>query len=185
MSAIDRWVIQAAFQRYAQHFSGGGGPLVALNISGNSLSDESLLDFVQEQFHQHNVPPERFCFEITETAAILHLTRAQRFAGEIRKLGGRIALDDFGGGFSSFRYLKNLPVNYLKIEGSFVRDMLANASDRVMVAAINQVGHTLGIQTIAEHVSDPAIVEELRALGVDYAQGFGVGRPLPLKEVWG
>lgn len=185
MSAIDRWVIQAAFRRYAEHFGDGGGPLVALNISGNSLSDETLLDFVQEQLHQHNLPPERFCFEITEMAAIHHLTRAQRFAREIRKLGGRIALDDFGSGFSSFRYLKNLPVNYIKIEGSFVREMLTNSSDRVMVEAINQVGHTLGIQTIAEHVSDPAIVDELRALGVDYAQGFGVGRPQPLREVWG
>ena len=154
-------------------------------ISGNSLSDESLLDFVQEQFHQHNVPPERFCFEITETAAILHLTRAQRFAREIRKLGGRIALDDFGSGFSSFRYLKNLPVNYLKIEGGFVRDMLENPSDRVMVTAINQMGHTLGIQTIAEHVSDAAIADSLRALGVDYAQGYSMGRPLPLAEAWG
>jgi diguanylate cyclase (GGDEF)-like protein/PAS domain S-box-containing protein len=185
MSAIDRWVIQAAFRSYAQHFGSGGGPLVSLNISGNSLSDESLLDFVQGQLHEHSLPPERFCFEINEMAAIHHLTRAQRFAREIRKLGGRIALDDFGSGFSSFRYLKNLPVNYLKIEGSFVRDMLSNASDRVMVEAINQVGHTLGIQTIAEHVSDPAIVDELRALGVDYAQGFGVGRPQPLREVWG
>jgi ammonium transporter, Amt family len=131
------------------------------------------------------VPPDCICFELTETAAIHNLTRAQRFVGEIRKMGGRIALDDFGSGFSSFRYLKNLPVDYLKIEGSFVRDMLENASDRVMVAAINQVGHTLGIQTIAEHVSDVAIVEQLRQLGVDYAQGYGVDMPRPVSEVWG
>jgi diguanylate cyclase (GGDEF)-like protein/PAS domain S-box-containing protein len=185
MTNIDRWVIQATFRRYAIHFSGVVGPRIAINISGSSLNDQSLLDFIYARFHEHNVPPERVCFEIAETAAIHNLTQAQRFASEVCKMGGSIALDDFGSAFSSFRYLKNLPVSYLKIEGSFVRDMLESPSDRVMVAAINQVGHTLGIQTIAEHVSDAAIIEELRQMGVDYAQGYAIGQPQPLAEAWG
>jgi diguanylate cyclase (GGDEF)-like protein/PAS domain S-box-containing protein len=185
MGGVDRWVIQAVFRRYAIHFSGGVGPRAAINLSGSSLNDDSLLDFIYAQLHEHNVPPERICFEISETAAIHNLTRAQRFTSEVHKMGGQIALDDFGSAFSSFRYLKNLRVNYLKIEGSFVREMLGNTSDRVMVAAINQVGHTLGIQTIAEHVSDAAMIEELRQMGVDYAQGYAIGRPQPLAEAWG
>jgi diguanylate cyclase (GGDEF)-like protein/PAS domain S-box-containing protein len=184
MVNIDRWVIRAALQQYAAIFGHREGPVITINLSAYSLNDETLLDTIYQQFRQNNIQPECVCFEITETAAIHNLTRAQRFASEIRRMGGRIALDDFGSGFSSFRYLKNLPVDYLKIEGSFVREMLESASDRVMVAAINQVGHTLGIQTIAEHVSEAAIAEQLRWLGVDYAQGFGIGPPLPLEQVW-
>jgi EAL domain-containing protein (putative c-di-GMP-specific phosphodiesterase class I) len=184
MVQIDRWVIQAAFHRYAIHFSGMAGPRIAINLSGSSLNDESLFEFIYAQLQEHNLPPERVCFEIAETAAFHNLTRAQHFAHEVYQMGGQIALDDFGSAFSSFRYLKNLPVSFLKIEGSFVRNMLESTSDRVMVAAINQVGHTLGIRTIAEHVSDAAILEELRQLAVDYAQGYAVGKPQPLAEVW-
>jgi diguanylate cyclase (GGDEF)-like protein/PAS domain S-box-containing protein len=185
MSTIDRWVIQTALRRFAVHFSGAPGPYIHINLSSSSLSDDSSLDFIYTQFHDYNVPPERVCFEITETAVIQNLNQARRFANEIYRMGGRIALDDFGSSFSSFRYLNDLPVSFIKIEGSFVHSMLESAGDRVMVAAINQVGHTLGIQTIAKHVSNPAILEALGEIGVDYAQGYGVGLPIPLAQAWG
>jgi EAL domain-containing protein (putative c-di-GMP-specific phosphodiesterase class I) len=185
MSTIDRWVIQTALRRFAVHFSGAPGPYIHINLSSSSLGDDSSLDFIYTQFHVYNVPPERVCFEITETAVIQNLNQARRFANEIYRMGGRIALDDFGSSFSSFRYLNDLPVSFIKIEGSFVHSMLESAGDRVMVAAINQVGHTLGIQTIAKHVSNPAILEALGEIGVDYAQGYGVGLPIPLAQAWG
>ena len=124
------------------------------------------------------------CFEITETAAI-HLDHALQFIGEIKARGGRFALDDFGSGLSSFRYLRELPADYLKIDGSFVCNMSRNAHDQAVVAAINEVGHTLGIDTIAERAHDAATVRSLRQMGVDYAQGYAFGAPAPLEQLLG
>jgi diguanylate cyclase (GGDEF)-like protein len=183
MGTIDRWVIQAAFRLYSRRFN-GDGPNFAINLSGNSLNDDSLLDYVLAKMQEFKIPPEKLCFEITETAAIHNLNKAQHFAHEIRRQGVRIALDDFGSGLSSFRYLKVLPVDYLKIDGSFVREMLDSVTDMAMVSAINQVGHSLGIQTIAEHVTSLQIADCVRNLGVDYAQGFGLGHPMPVEEAW-
>jgi Amt family ammonium transporter len=121
------------------------------------------------------------CFEITETAAIQNLRRASELMATLKRHGSQLALDDVGSGLSSFHYLKNLPVDYLKIDGSFVKDMLDHPSDGALVAAINQMGHALGIQTVAEYAHSQAIVERLRELGVDYAQGFFFGHPAP----WG
>ena len=180
MNAIDRWVIQTAFRDYAGGI-GQTGARIAINLSGNSLSDETLLDFIEAQFAAHAFPPERVCFEITETAAIQNLHRALELLAVLKRRGSQLALDDFGSGLSSFHYLKTLPVDYLKIDGSFVKDMIDNPSDSALVAAINQMSHTLGIQTIAEYTHSQAIVERLRELGVDYAQGYFFGQPAP----WG
>jgi diguanylate cyclase (GGDEF)-like protein/PAS domain S-box-containing protein len=182
MSAIDRWVIQEAFRAYALGV-GKTGACIAINLSGNSLNEESLLAFIEAQFAKHAVPPERVCFEIAETAAIHNLRRAGDLMAALKPRGCRLALDDFGSGLSSFHYLKNLPVDYLKIDGGFVKDLAESASDRALVMAINQMSHTLGVQTVAEHVENEAIVGHLRDLGVDYAQGYFFGRPSPWSGV--
>jgi EAL domain-containing protein (putative c-di-GMP-specific phosphodiesterase class I) len=183
MPAIDRWVIRQTFSAIRNH--NAQGTQIAINLSGNSLDDETLLDYVLNQLHEFSIPPEQICFEITETAAIHHLSKAQRFIQGFRERGGKIALDDFGSGFSSFRYLKTLPVDYIKIDGSFVKDMLSNLSDQVMVEAITQVAHALGIKVVAEHASSRDIIEHLRQIGVEYAQGFGIGVPLPVEAALG
>jgi EAL domain-containing protein (putative c-di-GMP-specific phosphodiesterase class I) len=182
MSSIDRWVLQTALSTLANQLSDRELRL-SINLSGNSLNDETLLDFVQAQFNQYSVPPEWICFEITETAAIQNLNRAQYFVSEVRRLGAQVALDDFGSGLSSFRYLKTLSVDYLKIDGSFVKDMLESQSDKAMVTAIHQVGHTMGIYTIAEHVEQEEIIQQLQEMGVDYAQGYALGHPKPFEEI--
>ncbi len=181
MNAIDRWVIQTAFRDYAGGI-GQTGARIAINLSGNSLSDETLLDFIEAQFAEHAFPPERACFEITETATIQNLRRALELLAALKRHGSQLALDDFGSGLSSFHYLKTLPVDYVKIDGSFVKNMLDNPSDGALVAAINQMSHALGLQTIAEYVHSPAIAERLRELGVDFAQGYFFGRPAPWEE---
>jgi len=181
MPSIDRWVVRTSFAWLA----GQRDPTayrLSINLSGTTLSDEQFLGFVGELFATHAVPPAAICFEITETAAIANLATASRFIRELRELGCLFALDDFGSGLSSFGYLKNLPVDFLKIDGSFVRDLLSNPIDRAMVRAINEVGHAMGIRTIAEFVEQPETLHVLAALGVDYAQGWAVGRPEPLVE---
>ncbi len=180
MGAIDRWVIQTAFHEYANGI-GQTGAQIAINLSGNSLSDETLLGFIEAQFTEHALPPERVCFEITETPAIQNLRPALQLMAALKRRGSQFALDDFGSGLSSFRYLKTLPVDYLKIDGSFVKDMIENPNDCALVAAINQMSHVLGIQTIAEYAESQAIVDRLRKLGVDHAQGFFFGHASP----WG
>jgi diguanylate cyclase (GGDEF)-like protein/PAS domain S-box-containing protein len=183
MPAIDRWVIRATLMAMSRHAT--QGMQFAINLSGTSLDDETLLEYVLEQIREFSIPPEQICFEITETAAIHHLNKAQQFIQAFRGQGGKISLDDFGSGFSSFRYLKSLPVDYLKIDGSFVHDMLSNRSDQVMVEAITLIAHTLNIGVIAEHASELEIITRLREIGVEYAQGMGIGIPIPMEEVWG
>jgi EAL domain-containing protein (putative c-di-GMP-specific phosphodiesterase class I) len=181
MAAIDRWVIHTALHGYTAAFDVCPALEIAINLSGNSLSDKSLLDFIHQQLATSPLSPRQLCFEITETAAIQHFHRAGQLIRELRTLGCRFALDDFGSGLCSFTYLKQLPVDYLKIDGSFVRDIAEDIIDHAMVAAINQIGHTMDIQTIAEWAESDAIVEQLRSLGVDYAQGYAMGPPTPLE----
>jgi EAL domain-containing protein (putative c-di-GMP-specific phosphodiesterase class I) len=137
MPAIDRWVIRQTFCAMSTHDI--QGMQITINLSGNSLDDENLLGYVLEQLNEFSILPEQICFEITETAAIQHLSKAQKFIQAFRARGGKIALDDFGSGFSSFRYLRTLTVDYLKIDGDFVSDMLSNPSDHAMVEAITQM----------------------------------------------
>lgn len=180
MPAIDRWVVHKALQRLSEKQAWQTGECYAINLSGQSLGDETFLEYVSSELDTAGVAAERVCFEITETAAVANLRSAQRFIATLRKRGCVFALDDFGSGLSSFAYLKRLPVDYLKIDGRFVKDMLADPIDHAMVESINQLGHIVGVQTIAESVEDAAILERLAQLSVDYAQGFHIHRPEPL-----
>ncbi len=183
MAEIDRWVIRHAFRHCTRLFRDNPGLEISINLSGNSLSDDHFPGFLRRQFSRSRIPAGRICFEITETAAIQNISQATQIISDIRKRGSRFALDDFGSGLSSFNYLKTLPVDYVKIDGRFVRDMVENPVDHAMVAAINQVGHVMGIKTIAEYAHNEAILERLSALGVDYAQGYAVGAPVPLASI--
>lgn len=178
MATLDRWVISNTLNWLAAHKT---TPMVcAINLSGHSIGDERFLDFVVELIKKTTVPPNHICFEITETAAIANLTRAVHFIRELKILGCRFSLDDFGSGLSSFAYLKNLPVDYLKIDGGFVKDMDRNDTNCAMVVAINSIGHTMKILTIAEFVESQAILNKLADIGIDYAQGYCIARPAPL-----
>lgn len=182
ISDVDRWVIRNVFRRFGRGFSLFPDSGIAINLSGNSLNDDGLLEFVREQMRISNINPRRVCFEITETVAVLSFERARRFMSEMRKRGVRFALDDFGSGLSSFTYLKNLPVDYVKIDGSFVRDMIDHPVDLSVVTAINEIAHVKGIRTIAECADSARIVEELRRIGVDFAQGYAVDFPRPIED---
>lgn len=181
MPALDRWVIAKSLQTLAQQ--PGYAKLIdtcAINLSGPSLNDDGLLEFVTTQIQQHGIAPQALCFEITETSAIGNLSNATRLIQALRAMGCRFALDDFGVGMSSLTYLKQLPVDYLKIDGGFVRGMLQDKGDYAMVEMINRIGQTLGKKTVAEFVESREIAEELMRMGVDYAQGYAIARPEPM-----
>jgi EAL domain-containing protein (putative c-di-GMP-specific phosphodiesterase class I) len=182
MPSIDRWVLRNALAIIArERFDerGEAADIFSINLSGASIGDESFLDFIREQFTHFDVPCQCICFEITETAAIARLDKATHFIQELKALGCLFSLDDFGAGMSSFAYLKHLPVDYLKIDGGFVKDMADDPIDRAMVEAINSVGHVMGKKTIAEFVDSERVTALLREIGVDYAQGYGVAKPRP------
>ncbi|BAU63197.1 diguanylate cyclase/phosphodiesterase with PAS/PAC and GAF sensor [Stanieria sp. NIES-3757] len=184
MKKIDRWTISNLFATqgayYRQQQRGKIRNLYTINLSGQSLDDDSLSDFIEEQFYLHRIPPKIICFEITETAAIANLDKARHLITQLKQVGCTFALDDFGSGMSSFAYLKNLPVDYLKIDGIFIKDLLDNPINCTIVEAINQVSHTMKIKTIAEFVDNYATMAKLKLLGVDYAQGYGIAEPQPL-----
>ncbi|MEK6662258.1 MAG: EAL domain-containing protein [Pseudomonadota bacterium] len=179
MIGIDRWVVQQALTLLQD----GGGLEIArdamftLNLSGQTLGSTEFLSFVKHAILTSGIDASRLCFEITETAAIANLGKAASFIAELKAMGCRFALDDFGSGLSSFAYLKALPVEYLKIDGTFIKDMMRDTNDLAMVTAINQVGHMVGIQTIAECVENAATLEKLREIGVDFAQGYYLHQP--------
>jgi len=193
MPSIDRWVVQSAFSRFARLVAAKrmtGSEMWAINLSGATLGDEGFPEFLKQQFAHHQLRHRAICFEVTETAAIGNLSRARRFMQEMKALGCCFALDDFGAGASSFSYLQNLPVDYLKIDASFVTDIMNNPVKEAMVRAINQIGHVMGIKTIAEGVESPDLLTRLGAIGVDYAQGYAFGRPQPIgderpAQTWG
>ncbi|MEJ2454332.1 MAG: EAL domain-containing protein [Candidatus Thiodiazotropha sp.] len=184
MGGLDRWVIRNTFRWLAEHpdrLEELG--LCAINLSGQSLGEGALYEYILEQLREFQLPAQKISFEITETAVVSRLDQATRFISLLRRRGFRFALDDFGTGMSSFAYLKSLPVDFLKIDGSFVRNMLNDPVDRAMVESINRIGHLMGLKTIAEYVESDQILEQLIDLGVDYAQGFGIMEPTPLVAV--
>ncbi len=178
MGAVDQHIIRETFKFISEHNS--EDICFSINLSGNSLNDDNLTHFIKQCMKEFEVTTNLICFEITETSAITNLIKTRKLIEDLQTEGFKFALDDFGSGLSSFSYLKNLPVDYLKIDGSFVRDMVDNKIDHAMVAAINQIGHIMDIKTIAEFVENDEIIEKLQCLGVDYAQGYGISRPKPL-----
>ncbi|MFF7708781.1 EAL domain-containing protein [Pseudomonas sp. NPDC007930] len=182
MPVLDRWVVHNVFKVVRECLDEGGTqPLAmcAINLSGASIGDDDLLDDIREQLAHHQIPPQLICFEITETSAIANLSSAIRFINELKDLGCLFSLDDFCAGMSSFAYLKHLPVDFLKIDGSFVKDMLDDPVNRAMVEVINHIGHVMGKRTIAEFVETSLIEQALVEIGVDYAQGYLIERPQP------
>jgi diguanylate cyclase (GGDEF)-like protein/PAS domain S-box-containing protein len=183
ITEIDRWVIQTFFSNYhnlpAQQVHTNG--LYTINLSGASISNNHFMRFLIAQFPRYQVPPQSICFEITETAAIANFEQARYFMSELKKIGCRFALDDFGSGLSSFAYLMNLPVDYLKIDGAFVKNISHNVISEALVEGFNNIAHAMNLETIAEFVEDETILAKLREIGVDYAQGYGIGRPVPIK----
>ncbi|RDH85667.1 MAG: GGDEF domain-containing protein [endosymbiont of Galathealinum brachiosum] len=178
---VDRWVIRASLNWLARNpIQLENLKCCAINLSGMSLNDEKLFDFIDLQLRKTKVPTDKICFEITETAAITNLSRATGLIGRLRELGCKTALDDFGSGMSSFAYLKNFPIDYLKIDGVFVKDIITDPIDNAMVKSINDIGHVLGLKTIAEYVEDEEILNRLKELGVDEAQGYHIAKPQPL-----
>lgn len=184
MPNIDRWVVKNAFFAYRQLLdisSDRCNYVFSINLSGTSLGDKSLLGFIQEQFAIYAIPPKSICFEITETAAIVNLKNTILLFSALRKLGCSFALDDFGSGMSSFMYLKNFDVDYLKIDGSFVKEMHVNKIDHAMVQSIHSVAEAMNIKTVAEFVENDDILRELKTIGVHYGQGLHLGAPITVK----
>ncbi|MFO2464133.1 EAL domain-containing protein [Pseudomonas sp. 15FMM2] len=180
MTSLDRWVVENVFKVIAKcMFERPGRPMAvcAINLSGITIGDDEFLGFLRDRFVAYNIPAEMICFEITETSAISNLGSAIRFINELKGLGCQFSLDDFCAGMSSFAYLKHLPVDFLKIDGSFVKDMLDDPINRAMVEVINHIGHVMGKRTIAEFVETPQIEQALLEIGVDYAQGYLIERP--------
>ncbi|HZF97280.1 MAG TPA: EAL domain-containing protein, partial [Pseudoxanthomonas sp.] len=179
MPTLDRWVIRTVLARLA----GAGGPanrMFAINLSGASLADDGLAAYVHEALADSGVDASLICFEVTETAAIGNLAKASSLMAQLKALGCAFALDDFGSGMSSFAYLKHLPIDFLKIDGGFVCDLMIDPIDQAMVESINHIGHVMGLRTIAEFAEDERIVQRLREIGVDYAQGYALARPARL-----
>ena len=175
---IDRWVVTNAFRWLVSEADERERlALCSINLSGQSLGDDKFLPFVIEQFQTSGIDATKICFEITETAAIASYSQANRFINALKELGCKFALDDFGTGLSSFGYLKHFPVDFLKIDGSFVKEILHDPIDREMVRSINEIGHLTGKRTIAEFAENEEIITMLRGMGIDYAQGYGVAEP--------
>lgn len=184
MPTIDRWVITNTLkllEENADQWRQTDG-ICAINLSGQSVSDDDFPEFVVDAISRSGVPFTSICFEITETAAIVNITKAKEFMHALKDQGCSFSLDDFGSGLSSFAYLKDLPVDYLKIDGGFVKEITVDPVSESMVKAINQVGHIMGLKTIAEFVEHDDIARVLRKLGVDYVQGYGIGMPIPFEE---
>ena len=187
MTKVDRWVIQHAFMALQPLFKAQANSarpfIVSINLSGMSLGDASLLPYIQNCFATYQIPPRHVCFEVTETSAIINIDNTIKLINELRQMGVRFMLDDFGSGMSSFSYLKHLPVDFLKMDGAYVRDITSNKVDLAMAKAIQSVAQSMEIKTIAEYVEDQATLDCLKEMGVAYAQGFYLNKPMPLNEV--
>ena len=185
MTDIDLWVVSHALELLAvQHHRGEGDKInLAINLSGQSLGNPEILTCIKQGMEKNRISPKNLCFEITETAAITNLAAAVEFISNLRELGCRFALDDFGSGLSSFGYLSNLGVDHIKIDGHFITNIVTDPISHSIVTAINDIGHVMGISTIAEFVENDAIIAELKKIGIDYVQGYGVHKPESLETL--
>ena len=183
MPMLDRWVVRNVLQQLKGVPAQTPLPVFAINLSGQSLNDPRFLDFVLKEVKDSNVDPQMLCFEITEQVAVEDMSLVNRFIEELKALGSAFSLDDFGTGMSSYGYLRSLDVDYLKIDGSFVKNIVDDDVARAMVQSINQVGHTMNLKVIAEYVENTKILTLLREMGVDYGQGYHILRPTPLEEM--
>jgi EAL domain-containing protein (putative c-di-GMP-specific phosphodiesterase class I) len=188
MPSIDRWVLETFFNSLPNPSKCMGcwargdycGCLNCVNLSGSSINDDEFLQFLEEAVANLPVPPQILLFEITETVALLNLEKTKSFIDRLQQMGCRFALDDFGTGMASLAYLKELPLDFVKIDGMFVRDLTTNPLSEAIVSAIVQIAKVKGTETIAEYVENSEILKRLEALGVDYAQGFYLGKPTPI-----
>jgi EAL domain-containing protein (putative c-di-GMP-specific phosphodiesterase class I) len=185
MGGIDRWVTQQAIRLIAAHSREGRELTLEVNLSGNTMSDPQFPSEVKRELTSSGIDPARLIFEVTETVAIADVDQARRFANELNRIGCRFALDDFGAGYASFYYLKHLPVSILKIDGEFVRELPNSRTDQLIVKALVEVCTGLGIETVAEFVSDEKTLDAVRELGVDFAQGYHLGKPEPVSALRG
>ncbi|ASJ76137.1 Cyclic di-GMP phosphodiesterase PdeB [Granulosicoccus antarcticus IMCC3135] len=184
MAKIDRWVLENAFMHISKLLNKLDEQCTfSINLSGQSLSDPQILDYIRTLFARHEVSPECVWFEITETAAISQYSTASILLQGLREMGAKVALDDFGSGLSSFVYLQKLPVDILKIDGQFVKEVDINPVARQMVSAIDQMAKALGLLTVAEFVESAAVMEVLSDIGVDYAQGYHIARPCAIEAI--
>jgi EAL domain-containing protein (putative c-di-GMP-specific phosphodiesterase class I) len=184
IQSIDRWVVGKAAGLLRRLHDEGNPVTLSVNLSGASITDASLLELVEREIKETGIDPRNLIFEVTETAAIVNIDKARRFAERLGELGCAFALDDFGAGFGSFYYLKHLPFDYLKIDGDFIRQLPASKADQLTVKAIVQIAHGLGKRTVAEFVGDDATLRLLGRFGVDFAQGYHTGRPVAVAETW-
>jgi diguanylate cyclase (GGDEF)-like protein len=184
MLQLDQWVLDnllSQLQEWRKH--NDGNIVLSMNISGQTISDDRFTQYAVNKILNSGLPPEFICFEITETSAVVNITQAMKFINSLKKLGSSFALDDFGAGMSSFNYLKSLPVDYLKIDGCFVKDLMSNTTDCAMVESINNIGHVMNLKTIAEFVENSDIENKLKSIGVDYVQGYGIHKPEALSNL--
>jgi EAL domain-containing protein (putative c-di-GMP-specific phosphodiesterase class I) len=184
IQSIDRWVVGQAMRLLKRLHADDNPVTLSVNLSGASITDASLLELVEDEIRTTGIDPHALIFEVTETAAIVNIEKARRFAERLGELGCAFARDDFGAGFGSFYYLKHLPFDYLKIDGDFIRQLPASKPDQLTVKAIVQIAHGLGKRTVAEFVGDEATLGLLGRFGVDFAQGYHTGRPLAVAETW-
>jgi Amt family ammonium transporter len=187
MPHVDRWVVSKTIARLSEHIDivRNTGAIFSINLSGQSLSDDDILEFIEEEIAHAGLPPASLGFEVTESAAVSNLSKAQQFIDALHERGCSIALDDFGAGLSSFAYLKNFSVDILKIDGGFIRDIADNRISESMVAAITQVAKVMELETVAEYVENEKTRKLVAELGVHFAQGHAIGKPLPLEDVLG
>ena len=183
MIQIDRWVITEILLHYDKKLSALEDTKFSINLSANSLNDAAFLPFLISTIQKSALSPKRICFEITETAAMEHISRTIETVHQLQEMGCAVALDDFGVGLSSFNYIKNFFVDIIKIDGSFVKHIADQAVDKTIVKTINDMAHSLGIKTVAEYVENQDILKVISELGVDYAQGYGIGKPVPLSTL--
>lgn len=183
MANIDRWVLTQILSHYQHELSRLENGFFSINLSANSLNDSSLLPFLVSLIKKSVLRPKQLCFEITETAAMTHMTKTIKIVDKLRGMGCKVALDDFGVGLSSFSYIKNFSVDFIKIDGSFVKNILSQEVDRTIVQTINDMAHRLGMETIAEYVENEKILNMISEMGVDYVQGFAIGKPEPLSNL--